>query len=165
MIRTLCLTLISFLTLSGLCVAETFSIPDRNPVATFIIPDSWDPNEYDAGVEATSEDGNFYISFETIMKKDSKEATRLAMLWFVAQGVQLDAGTITTDEILFDGMPAYAVSVKGRDEDGPTNVNVLIISTHKNERFLMIYAWGSDKAASANGKAIDAILGSVRLIK
>ena len=76
-----------------------------------------------------------------------------------------DAESITSKEILFDGMPAYAFSVKGRDEDGPTNVNVLIVSTYKNERLLMIYAWGSDKSARANGKAIDAILGSVILLR
>lgn len=157
--------MLSFVMLTSASLAKTFSIPDGKPVASFTIPDAWDPNEYDAGVEATSEDGNFYIAFETLDKKDSKEATRAAMLWFAAQGVTLDPQSMTSDEILFSGAPALAVSFKGRDEDGPTNVRMLIVATNKDERFLMIYAWGSDQADKANGKVIDQILGSVKLTK
>ena len=157
--------LFSFVMLTSASLAKTFSLPEDKPVATFTIPDAWEPNDYDVGVEATSEDGNFYIAFETLDKKDSKEATRAAMLWFAAQGVTLDPQSMTSDEIVFSGAPALAVSFKGRDEDGPTNVRMLIVATNKDQRFLMIYASGSDQADKVNGKAIDQILGSVKLIK
>ena len=165
MYRHAAAALVAIFTLTSACLAKTFSIPEDSPVATVNIPNSWDPSAYDNGVEATSEDGNFYFAFEALDKKDSKEATRAAMLWFAAQGVELNPQSMTSDEILFAGAPAFALSFTGRDEDGPTNVRILIVAANKKERFLMIYAWGSDQADKANGKAIDQILGSVTLTK
>jgi len=38
--------------------AGDFKLPDDNPVASFTIPASWSPSEYEDGVEATSDDGS-----------------------------------------------------------------------------------------------------------
>jgi hypothetical protein len=44
--------------------AGDFKLPDDNPVASFTIPASWSPSEYEDGVEATSDDGSIYIAVE-----------------------------------------------------------------------------------------------------
>ena len=152
-----------------LCVhplqAKTFAIPSDNPLAIVTIPNSWEPNEYDIGVEGTSKDGQFYFAFEALERKDSKHAFVEAMTWFKKQGVDLDVNSQTSNEVEIAGMPSFLVSFKGKDKDGPTNVTVVIVSTHKKDRFLLIYGWGSDSADQANRKEIDKILSSLVLKK
>ena len=157
--------LFAFCVISAPVFAKTFSIPSENPVATVNIPNSWEPNEYDGGVEGTSKDGDFYFAFEAVTKSNVAEATRESMIWFVKQGVMLDPNSQTTNESTLNGSPVYVVSYTGKDKDGPTKVTMVIVSTNKKDRFLVIYGWGSEKADQANRKEIDKIIGSISLTK
>ena len=60
MYRIISALLIAFSFFSAPVFAKTFAIPSENPIATVNIPNSWEPNEYDGGVEGTSKDGDFY---------------------------------------------------------------------------------------------------------
>ena len=44
--------------------AGDYKLPDQNPVASFTIPASWKPAEYEDGVEAISDDQSVYIAVE-----------------------------------------------------------------------------------------------------
>ena len=165
MYRIAFVALFAFWVIASPVSAKTFPIPSDNPVATVNIPNSWEPNEYDGGVEGTSKDGQFYFAFEAVNRKDSAEATRESMLWFKKQGVVLDLNSQTTNESMLNGLPVYVISYTGKDKDGPTNITTVIVATNKKDRFLMIYGWGSDSADQANKKEIDKILASISLTK
>ena len=165
MYRNVVAAFLVFLAMTSACFAKTFPVPDDNPVATVNIPNSWDANQYDAGVEATSEDGDYYVAFEGVTKNNAKDAAKEALIGFLKQGVQLDVDNVKTDEVILNGMPIVVLSYKGRDQDGPTNVRILIIPAEKKNRFLIMYTWGSDEADAANAKDIDAMLNSITLTK
>ena len=139
--------LFAFLCLVSPVSAKTYPIPSENPVATVSIPNSWEPNEYDKGVEGTS--------------KDVGEATKEAMNWFKKQGVKLDNDSRSASETTLNDLPVLMMTFKGRDKDGPTEVTLILVKVLKPNSFLMIYAWGSEKAAQANVKDIDNILASL----
>lgn len=165
MYRIISALLIAFSFFSAPVFAKTFAIPSENPIATVNIPNSWEPNEYDGGVEGTSKDGDFYFAFEAVTKSNAADATRESMTWFVKQGVILDPNSQTTNESMLNGLPVYVISYSGKDKDGPTKITMVIASTNKKDRFLMIYGWGSEKADQANRKEIDKIIDSISLTK
>ena len=153
--------LFAFLCLVSPVSAKTYPIPSENPVATISIPNSWEPNEYDKGVEGTSKDGQFYFAVEAVDSKDVGEATKEAMNWFKKQGVKLDNDSRSASETTLNDLPVLMMTFKGRDKDGPTEVTLILVKVLKPNSFLMIYAWGSEKAAQANVKDIDKILASL----
>ena len=75
MYRFAFVAILTLWTLSSPALAKTFPIPSDNPVATINIPNSWEPSEYDGGVEGTSKDGQFYFAIEAVNSKDIGEAT------------------------------------------------------------------------------------------
>ena len=153
--------LFAFLMIATPVSAKTYPIPSENPVATISIPNSWEPNEYDKGVEGTSKDGQFYFAIEAVDSKDIGEATKEAMQWFAKQGVKINNDSRTANETTLNDLPAMILNFKGRDKDGPTEVTLVLVKTLKPGRFMMIYGWGSEKAAEANGKDLDKILSSI----
>ena len=145
--------------------SKTFAIPSENPIATVNIPNSWEPNEYDDGVEGTSKDGDFYFAFEAVTKSNIKDATKESMLWFQKQGVILNPDSASQNETMLNGMPVSVITFNGKDKDGPTSVTIVVVATNKKDRFLMIYGWGSESADQANKKEIDKIINSISLTK
>jgi hypothetical protein len=153
--------LFAFLLLVSPVSAKTYPIPSENPVATISMPNSWEPNEYDKGVEGTSKDGQFYFAIEAVESKDVGDATKEAMVWFRKQGVKLDNDSRTVNETTLNDLPVLTMTFKGRDKDGPTEVTLILVKVLKPNSFLLIYAWGSEKAAQDNIKDIDKILASL----
>ena len=147
--------------LTGPAFAKTYAIPSQNPVATINIPSSWEPNEYDGGVEGTSKDGQFYFAIEAVDSKDIGEATKEGINFFKKQGVQFDVNSQTTIESVLNDLPVLTITFKGRDKDGPTEITLVLVKTLKKNRFLLIYGWGSESAVEANSKDIDKILTSL----
>ena len=161
MCRIALAALISLWILSDAALAKTYPIPSENPVATINIPNSWEPNEYDGGVEGTSKDGQFYFAIEAVDSKDIGEATKEGINWFKKQGVKFDVNSQTTSESILNDLPVLTITFKGRDKDGPTEVTLVLVKTLKKNRFLLIYGWGSESAVEANNKDIDKILTSL----
>jgi len=62
--RSLLLSAALGVALVGSVRAGDFKLPDESPVASFPIPGSWKPAEYEDGVEAASDDGSVYIAIE-----------------------------------------------------------------------------------------------------
>jgi len=161
MYRFAFVAILTLWTLSSPALAKTFPIPSDNPVATINIPNSWEPSEYDGGVEGTSKDGQFYFAIEAVNSKDIGEATKEGLNFFKKQGVKLDANSQSTVESVLNDLPVMTITFKGRDKDGPTEITLILVKTLKPNRFLLIFAWGSEKAAEANIKDIDKILASL----
>ena len=165
MARVLMSTLAALLMTTTFAGAKTFPVPDENPIATITIPDSWDPSEYEDGIQGTSEDGDVYVAVESVESEDIASATALGIKWFAKQGVQLDMDSKQVVEMTLNGMPALSMVFDGRDDDGPTRIGVTLVKTNSAKRFLLIYGWGSLEAREANGRDIDKIIGSLTATK
>lgn len=146
-------------------LAKTFPVPDENPIATVSIPDKWEPNPYDGGVEGTSPDGAVYVAVEGVDAKDVGDATAEGVKWFAKQGVVIDDKSLKTKDIKVNGMSAFDMTMQGKDKDGPTEVDMTLIKTNSNTQFLMVYFWGSAKGQKDNADDLGKIAGSIQATK
>jgi hypothetical protein len=145
--------------------AKTFPIPSDSPIATINIPDGWEPHEYDGGVEGTSKDGGVYLAVEAVQGTDVAQVTGEGIEWFAKQGVKIDPKSMKSEDTKLGGLPAFDLSFKGRDKDGPTEVGMTLVKTNANDRFLLIYYWGSESAQKDNAGDLQKIVESLTATK
>jgi hypothetical protein len=145
--------------------AKTFPVPDENPVATVTIPDSWEPKDYEGGVNATSPDGKVYIAAEVAEADELKQAVKDGIEWFDKQGVDIDANSMTTKEGKEAGADSFEMDFTGKDKDGPTAISMELVHTNKAKKFLILYFWGAPDDAKANAGELKKISDSLQLTK
>jgi hypothetical protein len=144
---------------------KTFPIPDDDPIATISMPDKWEPSPYDGGIEATSPDGKVYMAVEEVKADDVGSATEEGVKWYAKQGVQITDNSLKTKDIKVNGLPAFDMTMSGKDKDGPTEIGMTLIGTNTKGRFLLFYYWGSAEAQQANMADIKAITESLQATK
>ena len=145
--------------------AKTFPIPSENPIATISVPEGWESNEYEGGLEATSPDGKVYMAVEQVRANDVGSATEEGVKFFAKQGVEIDDKSLKTEDIKVNGMPAFDMAMTGKDKDGPTEVGMTLIGTNADGKFLLFYYWGSKEGQDANLADIKAITSSLQATK
>jgi hypothetical protein len=145
--------------------AKTFPIPSEDPIATISVPEKWEPQPYEGGIEATSPDGKVYMAVEEVSAKDVGAAAEDGVKWFAKQGVEIEDNSLKTQEIKVNGLPAFDMAMSGKDKDGPTEVGMTLIGTNADGKFLLFYYWGSGEGQAANGKDIKDIIDSLQATK
>ena len=147
-------------------LADTFAVPGSDPIATVAIPGAWKPHPVDAGVEATSPDGKVYIAAESVEAKDVGQAAEDGLKFFQDQGLVVDQKTLKGQDItLVNGLKAYDMSVFGNDKIGPAKLAMTMVLANKPGKVLMLYFWGDEAGAKANGPVLQAIEQSIQLTK
>ena len=145
--------------------AKTHAIPDADPIATVSIPDTWETNEYEGGVEGTSPDGTIYFAVEEVVANDVGTAVEDGVKFFEGQGLTIDKANITTKDVKVNGLEAFDMTLPAKDKDGVTSAGMTLVSTNAVGKFLMVYEWGADSAVKANAKDIEAITTSLQATK
>lgn len=144
--------------------AKTYPIPDDDPIATVTLPDSWDTDDLDDGVEATSKDETVYVAIEAADLTDVKAATVEAFKFFDEKGITIDKSSQKESEFTINGLKGFELSFKGKDEDGPTNVSVSVV-TVSEKKVLMITYWASDEGEKNNADGLSKIINSIQATK
>ena len=145
--------------------AKTFPVPGDDPIATVSIPDSWGPETYDGGVEATSPDKQVYVAAEVVDAADVSKATKEGLQFFQKQGVEIDGDSMKTKDIKINDLDAVDLTFNGKDKDGPTQIGLTLVQTNAQGKFLMLYLWGSEKGQEANVADLKVIGGSIQATK
>jgi hypothetical protein len=144
--------------------AGDFKLPDDSPVASFTIPASWGPSEYEDGVEATSDDGSIYIAVEAAdlsSSEDVSSAMTEALKYLTKKGVTVDADSTKQTSTKVNGMDVVDVRWDGKDSDGACRVSLSIVIVTAKKGLLLTY-WGSPEGAKKYSKDLDAIAESIK---
>jgi hypothetical protein len=141
--------------------AKNFAIPKDNPVATVVLPDDWDAETIDSGVEVTSKDGEVYIAFETVKATKIQDAIGEAIDYLVKKGVKLDASSMKQKDITINGMPGADIDWTGTDKDGATEISLTMLFPTK-ERLVMLTYWGTPEGGKANAETLNKIAQSIK---
>jgi hypothetical protein len=144
--------------------AKEFAIPKDNPIATVVLPDDWETDDIDSGVEVTSKDGEVYIAFETVKATKIEAAIKEVIEYLVKKGVKLDAASMKQKEITVNGMPGADIDWTGTDKDGPTEISLTMLFPTK-ERLVMLTYWGTPEGGKANAEALGKIAQSIKPAK
>ena len=136
-------------------------VPKDNPVATVTAPDSWKAEDYDEGVELTSDDGEVYIAVEATETKAVSKSMEEAVAFLNKKGVTVDDKTVKTQEGKIGANDSVSISWDGKDEDGPARVELMVLDLGGGKGVLLIY-WASPDGEKKHQKDISAIAGSVK---
>ncbi|GLS21117.1 hypothetical protein GCM10007874_41340 [Labrys miyagiensis] len=141
--------------------AKSFAIPSENPVATVVLPDDWNADEIDTGVEVTSKDDEVYMAFETVKASSAEEALNEGLDYLKAKGVKLDESSMKQQEMTINGMKGLAVNFTGKDKDGDAEISLILLGASK-DRLVMLTYWSSPEGAKANDDALNKIADSIK---
>jgi hypothetical protein len=165
MTRSLFIALVAAVLLPNLAAAKTFPIPADDPIATVNIPDSWNPEPYEGGVEATSQDNKIYVAIEQVAADDVKSATEEGIKFFIKNGVEIDPNSMKTKQTKINNLDAFDLTFTGKDKDGPANISLTLVATNASGKFLLLYYWGSPEGEKANGPDLKTISDSIQATK
>ena len=150
--------------LPACAMAEVYTMPDNKPVVSITIPDDWETEEIEDGVEATSPDKNVYIAAELVKASNVEEATKEALKYLVDNGVVIDAATKKEKTFKIGELEAYELGWQGKDEDGPTEVSVAIVVVAPKKLMFLTY-WATPEGGKTNAAALGAIALSIMPVK
>jgi hypothetical protein len=148
-------------TVPSFAFAKNFAIPEKNPVATLVLPDDWDADTIDTGVEVTSKDGEVYIAFETVKAAKVENAVKEAIEYLVEKGVNLDASSMKQKDATINGMQGTDIEWSGKDKDGDAKISLTILQASK-DRLIMLTYWASPEGEKANLEALNKIATSIK---
>jgi hypothetical protein len=149
---------------STLASAKDFKLGDDGAVTWITMPDTWEPEAFDNGVEGTSPDKETYVAAEIVKATEMKEAGEEAGKFFVKSKIKVDPASKKEKETTMSGLPASDISWSATDEDGPTHVSLTIVKI-TDEKMLLLTYWGSETGEKSNGKELGAIAESIKPIK
>jgi len=144
--------------------AGDFKLPDDNPVASFTIPASWGPSEYEDGVEAILDDGSIYIAVEAAdisSSKDVSSAMIESLKYLTKKGVTVNSDSVKQTEAKLNGMDVVDIKWEGKDSDGECEVSLAIVVVTAKKGLLLTY-WGSPEAKKKYDKDLQAIAESIK---
>ena len=148
------------LLLASTASAKVWEIPSNRPVASLNMPNAWDTNETDNGLEGTSDDGAVYFSVDIASPKKMDGIIDDAAKFLDDQGVKIDTSTQKYSEDKLNGKDIVYISWNGEDKDGPASVGLAVLILDEKTVLVLTY-WGTkgdeDKHMPEIGKILDSI--------
>eukprot|EP01037_Dinobryon_pediforme_P010668 gene10668-10740_t len=153
--------LLAAVLIPGCASAASFNVPESKPLASVVVPDSWEPNAYDGGVEGTSKDGTTYVAFEVVEANDVESATKDALGTFIKGGVEIDPKSAKQKDTKINNIDAFELSYEGKEKGKVAHVS-LTIAPLDAKHFLFVSYWGSPEGEKANLEDLMKIEGSIK---
>ena len=145
-------------------LAETFKVPDKEPVVSVTFPASWKPEETDNGVQGQTEDSAVYLSVEASKsEKGMDEIIDGSFEMFKEHKVEIDKSSKKTNKMEIAGVPAEEMLFTGKDEDGPTVIS--ITSLQVKDTVVIISYWATADKEKKYSAAIGKIVSSIKQLK
>nr|WP_210300791.1 histidine kinase [Rhizobium rhizoryzae] len=144
--------------------AETLAFPSDKPVASITIPDSWNPEETDTGIQATSSDEAIYLAIDVADAADAGKVVDEAIKFLDKNGVKVDESTQKQSEDTINGMKMMNFDWSGKDKDGPVNIGLSVLAPSANKVLLITY-WGTKGEQEKHAQDLIGIISSLKPAK
>ncbi|MGO7324330.1 histidine kinase [Rhizobium ruizarguesonis] len=143
--------------------AATLKFPSDAPVATITIPDSWQPEETETGIQATSSDSAIYFSVDVADSKSMDKVTSDAIDFLSKNGVKVDVKTQKETPVSeVNGLQMTTLDWDGEDEDGPVSVGMAFIANSGDEALVVTY-WGTKGDEDKHDSEIADMMMSIKM--
>ena len=162
MLKTLFAALFVLTCSAGLAQAKAFKLGDD--VVWISIPETWEPETFDDGVEGTSPDKETYVAAEVVEGDSLADASKEEEKFFKKMKIKIKEDTFKQKSIEMSGLPAQDLQWEATDADGPTHVSVTLVKIAEGKLLMMTY-WGSEAGEKINGAELKAIADSIKPIK
>lgn len=144
--------------------AATLLFPSADPVAQITIPDAWNPEETDSGIEANADDDSIYLSIDVATSETTDKVIEDVFTFLAENGVKVDPATQKQSEDTFNGMKMLNFDWSGRDNDSEVSIGVSLVSP-KPDKLLVITYWGTKGEQEKHGPALVALINSLKPAK
>ena len=141
--------------------AGTHKIPSEDPVAIMTLPDSWEVDEIEDGIEATSADGEVYFYVEATDADTVEEAMTEGAKYLGSKGVTVDEKSVKKEQTKLNGMDVIEISWDGKDKDGAAKISLAVVAVTKGDGLLLVY-WASPEGEKKNAADLEKIANSIR---
>ncbi len=162
MVRKFMLAAAFIVAVAAPAYAKNYALPEKNPVATVVIPDSWEVEESDYGYSATSPDEDVIFSIESASASRVDKMIEANLKWMNDQEI-VPKGKAVEEDVNINGFPAKVYSYKATDPEGDTLIEFVMMPAG-NGRVLLLTFWGSQEARDENKADISNIIMSVKPI-
>lgn len=142
--------------------ARNYALPEKNPIATIVIPDSWDVDESEFGYSATSPDDDVIFSIESASASRVDKLIEMNLKWMKDQEI-VPKGKAVEENISINGVPATVYSYKATDPDGDTLIEFVLLPGG-NSRVILLTLWATEEAREENKADISSIIMSIKPI-
>ncbi|WP_199228329.1 hypothetical protein [Caulobacter sp. D4A] len=150
--------------LSSPSFAATLLFPSDDPVAQITIPDAWNPEETDSGIEANSDDDAIYLSIDVATAETTDKVIEDVFKFLDENGVTVDPATQKQSEDTFNGMKMTNFDWSGKDKDGAVSIGVSLVAP-KSDKLLVITYWGTKGEQEKHGAELLALINSLKPAK
>ena len=163
-VTAICLIIWSASLPLNLAQAGTYSIPMDKSVAEIDVPDSWNPNSSDLGVDAASPDNKLFFSIYSTKNKDEKVALRDASVIFAdGQVLQIDINSLEKQTVDIGSIPTHQYGYDTKMNGKPGHIAISLAKV-KTGGYLQIIRWGTRKSLSRNYPGSQKIFKSLKLL-
>jgi hypothetical protein len=160
-------SILTLVAVSSLLAAPAFAkkmpLPDEDSaISTIDIPEKWEPEEIDNGVEGQSPDSAIYIAVVAVESDKGMQAEiddTFAML--KDKKVELDESTKSEDKFKLNGIEADEITYAGKDEDGPASVCIAFVPI--KDKVIVVTYWVSTKDEKKHQEEVGKILHSLKV--
>ena len=141
--------------------AKTYKLPEGESVVSITVPDSWETDEIEDGIESTSDDGEVYFYAEMTDSASVKDAMTEAVTYLQSKGVTVDADSAKDQEGKINGMDIVGVKWDGKDKEGPAKISLTVFILDNDKGLLFVY-WGSPEGGKKHGAELTKIANSIK---
>jgi len=141
--------------------AKNFAVPEKNPSITITLPNDWSSEEIEFGFQARPKDEGVFLSVESADARQIDKMLSDTRTWM--RDNKIKAVEPIKADMKINGIDSTVFQFKTTDENGPTTVDLILMPAGSG-RVTMLTVWGNDAEREANGKALDAIFGSIKPI-
>lgn len=144
--------------------SATLLFPSADPVAQITIPDDWDPEETDYGIQANSDDDAIYLAIDVADDKNTEKVITDAFKFLENNGVSVDTATQKQSEEMLNGMKMVNFDWSGKDKDGDVSIGISLVGA-KPGKLLVITYWGTKGEQEKYAKVLLDMISSLKPAK
>lgn len=149
---------------AAFAATHAYSIPMDNTVAKMTVPDSWNPNSSDTGLDAASPDGKVFFSVYAATDEDEKGALRgAASIMSDGAGLTINIASVQENSVVI-GKASGREYTYTATQDGKPQVLVIDLIKLKGGGYLQIMLYGSRDGLGKNAKPVAKIFGTLQLL-
>lgn len=141
--------------------AKNLAFPEKDPVATIVIPDQWKTVAIEYGWETKSPNDDIYFSIEYGREKTFDKIVDGNEKWMRDNKITIKSD-VNKNPINLGGLAGEILTYQAVDENGPTYLSFIVLNGGK--RLILMTLWGSEEEFKANDKAVNAMMDSIKLI-
>lgn len=145
-------------------VAATFTFAGLKPQISITVPDRWNPNSSDDGVDAAAPDNGAFFSVYVADEDDGLAVRREALEALMRNGMKIDFKSLQESKATLAGVAA-SQSRYAATEDGKPKIVITDVAHLSGRSYIQLFQWGTPQGLAKNRAALDSIFASLKRLR